>query len=699
MTAPEPPLIGLIVDAKQTVARALAAVRQTRSAGAIIVVDEKNGDFIALEQLEAASPAAPISSVAETKPVKILKKRLNGTCEFVFGEAAATPKTFDMRALGDAPKPRVVNASVRYGDGDEEPVPAAASLAVGQSYLLQINVGARDEASLLPADTPALPEPPITAAGLDLLVSVISASDALVFAAPTQPLHLPAKGDSAPVRLSFSARTPISEALVWVHVYYRLNLLQTIELRLAVTATEQDLPAPAAAKVIYSRTKDFADVARLGGKELTLRLFGDGDSYRMSIAWPGDGERGRRDPVRGLTVALPVSKQALTDAVVAARNTLYETTWQPSYRKGVKGTFAERRESLYQLAVAGNRLYTTLFYPENATAEQARSLEGVRAWLADALASAEGERAPTIQIIHENPPGGLPWALLYPAAVAEQGDVDYSQFWGCSYRLEILTPQFAENAKASVAPAERVRVAGGAYTFRVPTDAGVVDVTAQHRQFLDSFAPAGGPWEVELRDQADQASFGALLEQSDIVYMFCHGHTAKSADDSVDWVGRFREQLAKLPDETKAKYGDLLKLEQERYQPSDPNLGDSWLMWNQSLLPLRQIKQWTPQLRRKPLVMLNMCESAQVLPALGTGFVPFFSQIGARGVVGTECPMLATFAAEFGQRALQRLAAGEAIGDALVALRKEFIEQERNPLGLAYTYYGDADLSFKGGNP
>lgn len=698
MTTAQPPLIGLIVDPKHPIARALAAVRQTRSAGAIMVIDEKNGDFIALGQLEAADQAAPVGSIADSKPVKILKRRLNGTCEFAFGQAAATPKDFELRALGDKPQPRVVNASVRYGDGDQEPVAATSSLAVGHAYLLQVNVGARDESSLLPADAPPLPEPPVTANSLDLLVSVISASDALVFAAPTQPLRLPAKGDSEPVRLSFSATAPIAEALVWIHIYYRLNLLQTIEVRLAVTATEQDGPA-ASASVIYNRTKEFADVAALGGKELTLRLFGDGDAYRMSIAWPGDGARGRRDPARGLTVALPVSKQALTDAVVAARNTLYETTWQPSYRKGVKGTFAERRESLYQLAVAGNRLYATLFYPENATAEQARSLAGVRAWLAEALAVAEGERAPTIQIIHENPPGGLPWALLYPSAVAEQSDVDYRQFWGCAYRLEILTPQFAENARAGVAQAERVRVAGGTYTFRVPTEAGVVDVTAQHRLFLDSFAPAGGRWEVELREQADQASFTALLEHSDIVYMFCHGHTAKSADDSVDWVARFREQLAKLPDATKAAYGDLLKLEQERYQPSDPNLGDSWLMWNKSLLPLRQIKQWNPQLQRKPLVMLNMCESAQVLPALGVGFVPFFSQIGARGVVGTECPMLAPFAAEFGQRALQRLAAGEAIGDVLVALRNEFIEQERNPLGLAYTYYGDADLSFRGGNP
>ena len=302
---------------------------------------------------------------------------------------------------------------------------------------------------------------------------------------------------------------------------------------------------------------------------------------------------------------------------------------------------------------------------------------------------------PGIQIIHDNMPSGIPWGLLYPDPVRESSEVDARKFWGCRYRLEVLTPQLAENAQTPPAPRNAVRIVGGTYNFRVPVDDGtVIEVTAEHRKALTAWNNNGGRWSVDLREQADQNSLATLLNDGDVVYMFCHGHTAKTPDDTSDWVARFKDQMAKLSGDIKAKYGDLLKLEKESYQPSDPNIGDSWLQWNSSLLPLRLLSQWSLKLPRKPLVILNMCESAQVLPTLQAGFIPFFSQLGARGVLGTECPMLAPFAAAFGQKLLEKLAAGEKIGDILPALRLHFIEEERNPLGLAYTYYGDADVSF-----
>jgi hypothetical protein len=300
-----------------------------------------------------------------------------------------------------------------------------------------------------------------------------------------------------------------------------------------------------------------------------------------------------------------------------------------------------------------------------------------------------------VQIIHDGMPSGMPWGLLYPEAVAEASAVDARKFWGCRYRLEVLTPQLASNVKAAPAARHAVNIVGGAYNFRVPAEDGsVVEVTAEHRKALTAWNEQGGRFKVDLRDQADQNGLGALLSDGDVVYMFCHGHTAKTPDDSADWIAHFKDQMARLDPAVRAKYGDLLKLEREDYQPSDPNIGDSWLKWNSSLLPLRLLSQWGLALPRKPLVVLNMCESAQVLPTLSSGFIPFFSQIGARGILGTECPMLAPFAAAFGQRVLERLAAGEKIGDILPALRLQFIEEERNPLGLAYTYYGDADIAF-----
>jgi hypothetical protein len=102
----------------------------------------------------------------------------------------------------------------------------------------------------------------------------------------------------------------------------------------------------------------------------------------------------------------------------------------------------------------------------------------------------------------------------------------------------------------------------------------------------------------------------------------------------------------------------------------------------------------SPRFANGPLVFLNMCESAQVLPSLSGGFIPFFIQRGARGIIGTECPMTSTFAHPFSQEFFRRFLQGQAIGQILWELRKEFLEKG-NPLGLAYTLYCDADMRLK----
>ena len=64
---------------------------------------------------------------------------------------------------------------------------------------------------------------------------------------------------------------------------------------------------------------------------------------------------------------------------------------------------------------------------------------------------------------------------------------------------------------------------------------------------------------------------------------------------------------------------------------------------------------------------------------------------GARGVVGTQCETPALFAAKWAERFFDRFFAGEAIGDAFLDLRREFLEQHGNPLGLLYAVHCDGD--------
>lgn len=687
-----PSALALILPAGMPLATALMIVNQRQIDWVVITPtpNPKEGDaatLIAVAELKQSN----VSVVGALAGLTVTITRIfpDRTVHWQ-GEAITTKNNDDRRGENEGIEPepttpRVVNAALYYADDPPDLVPPTTTLAVASRYHLRINIGERRSDSRI-TDAQALPTPDTTE-DLPLFISVSSRGEYVVFDAPMQRLSLPPAGDSASLQFSLTAKQAIDDIPIWINVYYNWTLLQTLELHFKITPVESDLAAPLLARVSYSRTAGFADLAAIRPKKITCKLTGDGESYRMSVAWPDEGTSTRREQ-RGLNLVLPINAASLSNEIVQARNTLYDITWQPSYRQGSRGKLAERRESLYQLAVVGNRLYAALFAPSGASAEQAESLAALRTWLETISAD---QTLPALQIIHEGMPSGVPWGLLYPEPVNDPNSVDLNKFWGCRYRLEIMTPQLAQNAQQVPTAQAQLQISGGTYNFRVPIADAVVDVTQQHREALQTWSTTRGNVALDLREAGDKNSLGGLFGKSDIVYMYCHGHTAKTPDDTSDWLAKFRDQMARLDDSVRSKYSDLLSLSQKEYQPSDPNISDSWLKWNQSLLPLRLLSQWGLKLERKPLVILNMCESAQVLPTLSSGFIPFFSQLGARGILGTECPMLAPFAAAFGQKLIERLGQGEAIGDILPALRRHFIEEERNPLGLAYTYYGDAD--------
>jgi len=92
---------------------------------------------------------------------------------------------------------------------------------------------------------------------------------------------------------------------------------------------------------------------------------------------------------------------------------------------------------------------------------------------------------------------------------------------------------------------------------------------------------------------------------------------------------------------------------------------------------------------RRPIVFLNVCQSAELLPSLSTGLVNTFLQHDAAAVVSTACPMPAVFASAFAEQVFNALFGGNDIGTALWKARRCFLESG-NPLGLAYTLYGRA---------
>jgi hypothetical protein len=172
----------------------------------------------------------------------------------------------------------------------------------------------------------------------------------------------------------------------------------------------------------------------------------------------------------------------------------------------------------------------------------------------------------------------------------------------------------------------------------------------------------------------------------DLYYFYCHGYTEQIATDiqlEADLVGHFQlaaENLVSDSESLRDHLDDLF------------DVSDSWMRLTRGKLPLTMLKETVPdRFSRHPIVFMNMCESAQVLPSLSDGFVPFFIKRGARAVIGTECSMNTIFADDFARAFLTRFFKGESVGGILWALRRHYLE-DKNPLALAYTLYCDADL-------
>jgi hypothetical protein len=115
--------------------------------------------------------------------------------------------------------------------------------------------------------------------------------------------------------------------------------------------------------------------------------------------------------------------------------------------------------------------------------------------------------------------------------------------------------------------------------------------------------------------------------------------------------------------------------------------GDSLLDLSGGFVTLSSLAHsLTTRMPGRPLILLSMCESAQV-SASGIGFVPLFLRRGARAVIGTEGPTLWKLSREMDTQIVAKLLDGQTISHAFYATRKELART--NVLALIYTLYGD----------
>ncbi len=171
---------------------------------------------------------------------------------------------------------------------------------------------------------------------------------------------------------------------------------------------------------------------------------------------------------------------------------------------------------------------------------------------------------------------------------------------------------------------------------------------------------------------------------ADLYYFFCHGSNSRQAVGFPEDILRdLEKKLATEEDDWRQQVFRLLSAgsSEARIKTKTFTISESQLQG--------ALSGFAP---RRPIIFLNMCHSADLLPGRSDGLARVFLDSHCAAVLGTECPMNAPFADAFAQQVLGRLIYGVPIGEALRQSRRHF-HDNNNLLGFAYSLYGHAEAT------
>lgn len=334
---------------------------------------------------------------------------------------------------------------------------------------------------------------------------------------------------------------------------------------------------------------------------------------------------------------------------------------------------------LAELRNIGMQAWSLLF--DTRTADQEGASERV-GQITAALMQKDGA---TIQITYAADYGDFifPWSILHPPQAKEE-PVDPLRFWGARYQVEQVTRG-----------PKKDRIDDRPINVLFALDPSFGDAPSQRKMFEDYQTAAKGELVVSTPISDQKTLVDQLIRDPAVhlLYFYCHGYAATRPGllmaDGVQSLKRIIEGIRKEAgnEESPAAAG-LEKL----MELTSKMAGESWIYLGDSQIKeadLRLLKFFARP--RRPIVFLNMCQSADLMPSMSSGLVHLFLDHNASAVIGTESPMTGVFADAFARKVFDALFAGDNIGTALWKARRHFLLEGRNPLGLTYTLYGRAD--------
>lgn len=559
-------------------------------------------------------------------------------------------------------------------------LPDTEPLCAGVAYTLEVAIRMKRrgiESTLEPRR--AVSNPREDKETLPVYVLVRSRSPSVIVQEPFTKVDWPHNSDSTPAyfRVSIDA-TQISNAnapaTLDVRLLHRLDLLDIVQVTIPVTTARPGTSAPGLpAHLEWPDDEDEVphidtDTPVRGLAIHVSRVVG---GYQLEFVFARPDGDGKDRPHIRIPITREIGDDDLKKLLKSIRNFWTELAIT-NYAKKLSVTTSTFAGYVDRLAALGQQAWLLLF------GEGYGSQTGASETLSSYLAELNLTDGTHVQITYPTDLKSFvfPWSVLYPPP-ANGDTINPLNFWGARFQIE----QVFKGSKQDRLGEEPINV-----VFAL--DKAFGDAVLETDMFNDYVAASGGKLLVTdpISDETALEAGLRLKPAAHFVYFFCHGFAPSSPELRVDLVRLMREEIDKLPDAEKAALDTLLTMFSAPGEEPWIHIGDSQI--KESRLTRLNFFE-----RRQPIVFLNMCQSADLLPSMTSGLVRVFLKKSASAVIGTESPMTAVFAHAFAKRVLDDLFNDTDVGTALWNARRYFLSSDvRNLLGLAYTLYGRATV-------
>ncbi|OQA54757.1 MAG: PBS lyase HEAT-like repeat protein [Euryarchaeota archaeon ADurb.Bin294] len=504
-----------------------------------------------------------------------------------------------------------------------------------------------------------------------------------------QSFILPPSGATEPAwfRIQPKKETPDRENLAEISIKLLCDffVIEMVTLRAEVIEMEDKPPVsklrlkPPIRLEYGELERDMPEIGSTVPRDMTVFVKKENDRYFLRFLFKNEEKNKICFPA-----ALRFDENELERELIETRTLWKDIAMSKEYLQMLTCDDEDYWKHVRNLAERGSNLWSRLFKYDTDS-----SLFHIGKWL-------EEHPLPnysTIQILPENKDtiGFIfPWALLYDKKMEEKPDP--LGFWGLRYCIEqrvIDRPSISDNAVKPVY-SDKLRLGFMMWNH--------FENSKKHIEMFQNLADTSGFIE-EPSPIIDASECILQMKKADwdILYFYSHGHTKP------------RKTIVGLEDHLEQFIRDY-----NTYENTDIRktlfydlhwaLTEGQFEKNKTYIELTNGKIYLDDLykddnlklnRTKPIVFLNMCESAQVIPNLEKSFIHIFLNRGASCVIGTECPMPSMFACPYAIHVFKGLLNGDSVGLSALKASSHFMKEKHNPLGLAYTIYGSVTHSFK----